>query len=92
MGRISGYGWSLGYFGGLLTLGLCLGWITWAQSHGQEASDYVPATLWITAGIFALAALPTFATLAVNGGLFVLVTLLLPRGIAGLWRRKGTES
>jgi len=26
------------------------------------------------------------------GGLFVLVTLLLPRGIAGLWRRKGTES
>jgi urea transport system permease protein len=26
------------------------------------------------------------------GGLFVLVTLLLPRGIAGLWRRKGAES
>jgi len=26
------------------------------------------------------------------GGLFVLVTLLLPRGIAGLWRRKGEEA
>jgi urea transport system permease protein len=26
------------------------------------------------------------------GGLFVLVTLLLPRGIAGLWRRKGEVS
>jgi len=26
------------------------------------------------------------------GGLFVLVTLLLPRGIVGLWRRKGEES
>jgi urea transport system permease protein len=26
------------------------------------------------------------------GGLFVLVTLLLPRGIAGLWRRKGAGS
>ncbi len=26
------------------------------------------------------------------GGLFVLVTLLLPRGIVGLWRRKGAES
>ena len=26
------------------------------------------------------------------GGLFVLVTLLLPRGIAGLWRRKGEGS
>jgi len=26
------------------------------------------------------------------GGLFVLVTLLLPRGVVGLWRRKGAES
>ncbi len=25
------------------------------------------------------------------GGLFVLVTLLLPRGVAGLWRRKGAD-
>jgi UMF1 family MFS transporter len=63
IGRISGYGWGLGYFGGLLTLGLCLSWITWAQSQGQAASDYVPITLWITAGIFALAALPTFLIL-----------------------------
>lgn len=63
MGRVSGYGWSLGYFGGLLTLALCLGWITWAQGQGQAASDYVPVTLWITAGIFALAALPTFLML-----------------------------
>jgi len=63
MGRVSGYGWGLGYFGGLLTLGLCLGWITWAQGQGQAASDYVPVTLWITAGIFAFAALPTFLIL-----------------------------
>ena len=63
MGRVSGYGWGLGYFGGLLTLGLCLVWITWAQSRGLAASDYVPVTLWITAGIFALAALPTFLIL-----------------------------
>jgi UMF1 family MFS transporter len=63
MGRVSGYGWGLGYFGGLLTLGLCLGWITWAQGQGQAAADYVPVTLWITAGVFALAALPTFLLL-----------------------------
>ncbi|MDH3370678.1 MAG: MFS transporter, partial [Gammaproteobacteria bacterium] len=34
MGRISGYGWSLGYIGGLLVLGLCLVYIQWAQSQG----------------------------------------------------------
>ena len=60
MGRISGYGWSLGYFGGLLTLGSCLAYITWATGRGHEAADYVPVTLWITAAIFALAATPTF--------------------------------
>ncbi len=60
MGRVSGYGWSLGYFGGLLTLGTCLAYITWADNRGQSAVDYVPVTLWITAAIFAIAALPTF--------------------------------
>jgi UMF1 family MFS transporter len=60
MGRISGYGWSLGYFGGLLVLGLCLAYITWAQARGAGASDYVPVTLLITALAFALSALPTF--------------------------------
>jgi len=60
MGRISGYGWSLGYLGGLLVLGMCLGYIQWAQSHGAAAEQYVPVTMWITAAMFALAALPTF--------------------------------
>ena len=60
MGRISGFGWSLGYFGGLLTLGSCLAYINWASARGQGAEDYVPVTLWLTAVIFALAAMPTF--------------------------------
>lgn len=60
MGRISGYGWSLGYFGGLLTLGTCLLYINWATSQEHQASDYVPVTLIITAVIFALSAAPTF--------------------------------
>lgn len=60
MGRISGYGWSLGYLGGLLVLGLCLVYIQWAQARGDVAEQYVPVTLWITAAMFALAALPTF--------------------------------
>lgn len=60
MGRISGYGWSLGYVGGLLVLGMCLVYIQWAQAHGEAAAQYVPVTMWITAVMFAFAALPTF--------------------------------
>src|SRR3990167_10344256 len=60
MGRISGYGWSLGYLGGLLVLGMCLVYIRWAQSHGEARVQYVPVTMWIPAVMFALAALPTF--------------------------------
>ncbi|TRX01961.1 MFS transporter [Candidatus Methylobacter oryzae] len=60
MGKMSGYGWSLGYFGGLLTLGICLAYITWAKQHGLSATHFVPVTLLITAAIFALAAAPTF--------------------------------
>jgi MFS transporter, UMF1 family len=60
MGRMSGYGWSLGYFGGLLTLGICLAYITWAKQHGLSETHFVPVTLLITAGIFAVTATPTF--------------------------------
>lgn len=60
MGRLSGYGWSLGYFGGLLTLGICLGYISWGRQHGLTDTEVIPATLLLTAGIFALTALPTF--------------------------------
>ena len=60
MGRVSGYGWSLGYFGGLLTLGACLVYISWAQARDLPATHYVPACLLMTAAIFAATAAPTF--------------------------------
>jgi UMF1 family MFS transporter len=60
LGRVSGWGWSLGYFGGLVALGLCLAWVTWAQAQGDPATAFVPVTMLITAAIFALACLPTF--------------------------------
>ncbi|TAM44242.1 MAG: MFS transporter [Gammaproteobacteria bacterium] len=60
MGRVSGYGWSLGYVGGLLVLGLCLAYIGYAETQGASAEQYVPGAMFITAGAFALAALPTF--------------------------------
>jgi len=60
MGRVSGYGWSLGYFGGMLVLGICLIYVSLAQARGESAAQYVPVTMWITAAAFALASLPTF--------------------------------
>jgi UMF1 family MFS transporter len=63
MGRVSGWGWAFGYLGGLASLGVSLAYITWASGQGQPAGQYVPATMLITALIFALAATPTFLLL-----------------------------
>ena len=63
MGRVSGWGWSFGYFGGMLTLGLSLAWVLAAQARGEGAAQFVPMTMLITAAVFAVAALPTFALL-----------------------------
>ncbi|MBP6020149.1 MAG: MFS transporter [Burkholderiaceae bacterium] len=60
LGRVSGWGWSFGYFGGMLTLGLSLGWVSWATAQGQSASEYVPYVMVLTAVIFACAAVPSF--------------------------------
>ena len=39
MGRVSGWGWSFGYFGGMLALGLSLAYVISAQSRGQTAEQ-----------------------------------------------------
>jgi MFS transporter, UMF1 family len=63
MGRVSGWGWSFGYFGGMLSLGLSLAYVLWAQSRGLPATEFVPVTMLITATIYGGAALATFALL-----------------------------
>lgn len=63
LGRVSGWGWAFGYFGGMLTLGLSLAYVIRAQGQGLPASHFVPVTMWITAGVFALSTLATFALL-----------------------------
>jgi UMF1 family MFS transporter len=68
LGRLSGWGWGLGYLGGILVLGLCLAYVAQAQARGEPASAFVPVTLWITAGMFLLASLPTFLFLRERGG------------------------
>lgn len=63
MGSVSGWGWSLGYCGGMLTLGLSLWYVIRAQAQGLPASHFVPVTMLITAGLFGVAALVTFTLL-----------------------------
>ena len=63
LGRVSGWGWSLGYIGGLASLGACLAYVSVAHAHGAPATEVVPGTMLITAAIFALASLPTFLLL-----------------------------
>jgi len=60
MGRVSGWGWAFGYLGGLVSLGISLVYITWAQKQGHEGGQFVPVVMLITAGLFALCAAPTF--------------------------------
>ena len=60
MGRVSGWGWAFGYLGGLVSLGISLIYITWAQKQGHAASDFVPVVMLITAAVYAVAATPTF--------------------------------
>lgn len=68
LGRVSGWGWSFGYFGGMLTLGLGLAVVLSAQARGETAAQFVPQTMLLTAVVFALACLPTFAMLRERGG------------------------
>ncbi len=60
MGRVSGWGWSLGYLGGLASLGASLAYVSWAQARGMPAGKFVPVTMLITAALFAAASLPAF--------------------------------
>ena len=63
LGKVSGWGWSFGYFGGMLALGLSLAYVLWAQGQGISADKFVPVTMVITAFIYGSAALVTFKLL-----------------------------
>ena len=63
LGTVSGWGWGFGYFGGMLALGLCLGYVLWAQERGMPASHFVPVTMLVTAALYGLASIATFALL-----------------------------
>lgn len=83
LGRVSGWGWAFGYFGGMLALGLSLAYVLHAQALGLPAAEFVPVTMYITAAVYLLAAVPTFVLLHERA---------VPTGVAGgdelsSWRR-----
>ncbi len=60
LGKVSGWGWSWGYVGGLVALGLSLMWIMGAESRGQKTADAIGLTMLITAAVYAAGASITF--------------------------------
>ena len=63
LGRVSGWGWGFGYFGGMLTLGIALLIVTRASANDVAAQDYVPWVVVTTCLVFALAAIPAYVFL-----------------------------
>ncbi|CAG1016206.1 Na(+), Li(+), K(+)/H(+) antiporter [Burkholderiaceae bacterium] len=63
IGRVSGWGWSFGYFGGMLALGLSLAYVLAAQARGEPTTSFVPVTMLITAGVYGIASIATFVLL-----------------------------
>jgi len=59
MGRISGYAWSFGYVGGLLSLVICVLIFSFYKSAGNEILPSRLSAL-VTALFFGVAAIPTF--------------------------------
>jgi len=88
LGRLSGWGWGLGYVGGLFTLAICLAWVAHAEAAGQGADAFVPVTLGITATLFLLASLPTFLFLH-ERGVDVVASERPRHGFTAAWRRLG---
>ncbi len=60
LGRVSAFGWSLGYLGGITVLGICLAAIEAAARFGLEPAKAVPIAMGVVALCYGLAALPTF--------------------------------
>lgn len=80
LGRVSGWGWSFGYFGGMLALGLSLVVAGRAEAAGLPAQSYVPWIMLLTAAIFAVAAIPSFLFLKERSA-------ATHRATEGVWQR-----
>lgn len=60
VGKVSGWGWSMGYAGGLVTLALCLAAVLLGEKAGYSHNAMVSVTCIITGVVFAVISLPIF--------------------------------
>lgn len=60
VGKVSGWGWSFGYLGGMLTLAGSFFVVSQAGSEAAAIDHAISMSLWIVAGVFAVASLPFF--------------------------------
>lgn len=79
MGKISGFGWALGYVGGVLCLILTMAIIRWPDSFGLPTSNHLPVrtTMLLVALWWGLFSIPTFLWLREHS----VVREIIPRNI-----------
>lgn len=85
-GKVSGWGWSLGYVGGLLTLGCCLIVVVLGPQYGMDSVRVVAWTNWITAGLFFIISIPVFLWLKERAS-----PQTHGRGLVTVWRENSGQ-
>lgn len=83
LGKVSGWGWSFGYLGGLTSLGVALVYVNWAQGAGANAAEFVPVAMVLTALLFAIASVPTFLYLRERS----IAQTVMHRALGDSWSR-----
>src|SRR5690606_31139858 len=91
LGRVSGWGWSFGYLGGMLTLGGSLFIAARAEAAGLPAQAYVPWIMLLTATVFALAAMPSFLFLKERAAATNRPTQGMLQRLAAAWKDTGVN-
>lgn len=60
IGKVSAIGWAAGYSGGLIALGICFLYVSWASGRGQTPVEYTPDIALICALLYGCVSIPTF--------------------------------
>lgn len=90
IGRVSGWGWGLGYFGGLACLALCLVALVQPETPwfgiGTEGAENIRATAVVVAVWFALFSLPLFVFTPDRASGGAPIRRAVSEGLGTLWR------
>ena len=91
LGRVSGWGWSFGYLGGMLTLGGALLIAARSEAAGLASQVYVPWIMLLTAALFTLAAIPSFLFLKERAAATNRPAEGMFRRLASAWKDSGAN-